>query len=60
MDSNPCVTRCIMNKLGRKKTRKKVFNKNISQVYIKVKRHIMKNSQLSYVSIQPNFEKIIC
>ena len=55
MYSNPCIAKCILKKLGRK-----VVNKNVSQGYIKVKRDIMKNSQLSYVSIQPNFEKIIC
>ena len=60
MDSNPCGIRCILKKLGIKKTRTKVVHKNVSQGYIKAKRHIMKNSQLSYVSIQPNFEKIIC
>ena len=50
-DSNPCTTRCIMKKLGRKKTRTKGVHKNVRQGYNKVKLHIMKNLHLCYVNL---------
>ena len=59
MDSNPCATRWRMKNLCRKKTRTKVVHKNVSQGYIKVKRHIMKNLQLSFVSVYTKLYKIL-
>ena len=55
MDSNPCVTRWGMKKLGRKKTGTKVVHKNLSQGYDKVKHLIMKNQHFCYVRIEAKF-----
>ena len=57
MDSNPCTTRCIMKKLGRKKNRTKLVHKNVSQGYDKVKRHIMKDLHLCSYQIRSDFKE---